>query len=58
MLFVIAVFEERETLRADVTNPEESGQRYYFVFLDQTGFEKQAPKNFAALVTSFTEYKS
>jgi type III restriction enzyme len=33
------------------------GRRYDFVFVDQTGFEKHAPKNFAALATSFTEYK-
>jgi len=36
---------------------EEDGQRYDFVFVDQTGFEKHAPKNFAALAASFTDYK-
>ena len=34
------------------------GQRYDFVFVDQIGFEKHAPKNFAALAASFTEYKA
>ncbi|MFZ4642877.1 MAG: DEAD/DEAH box helicase [Phycisphaerales bacterium] len=43
---------------ADATAAEESGQRYDFVFVDQAGFEKHAPKNFAALAASFTEYKS
>ena len=43
---------------ADATAAEESGQRYDFVFVDQAGFEMHAPKNFAALATSFTEYKS
>jgi len=32
-------------------------QRYDFIFVDQTGFEKHAPKNFAALAASFTEFK-
>ncbi len=43
---------------ADATAAEENGQRYDFVFVDQTGFEKHSPKNFAALAASFTEYKS
>ena len=43
---------------ADATAAEENGQRYDFVFVDQTGFEKHAPKTFAALAASFTEYKS
>jgi type III restriction enzyme len=42
---------------ADATAAEENGQRYDFVFVDQNGFEKHAPKNFAALAASFTEYK-
>ncbi len=42
---------------AAATAAEENGQRYDFVFVDQTGFEKHAPKNFAALAASFTEYK-
>ena len=33
-------------------------QRYDFIFVDQIGFEKHSPKNFAALAASFTEYKS
>jgi len=43
---------------ADATAAEDNGQRYDFVFVDQIGFEKHAPKNFAALATSFTDYKS
>ncbi|MBI2440803.1 MAG: DEAD/DEAH box helicase family protein [Lentisphaerae bacterium] len=42
---------------ADATAAEENGQRYDFVFVDQTGFEKHAPKSFSALAGSFTEYK-
>lgn len=43
---------------SDATSAEENGQRYDFVFVDQTGFEKHAPKYFAALSASFIEYKS
>jgi len=43
---------------ADATAAGENGQQYDFVFVDQNGFEKHAPKNFAALAASFTEYKS
>ena len=43
---------------ADATAAEENGQRYDFVFADQTGFEKHAPKTFAALASSFTDYKA
>ena len=42
---------------ADATAAEENWQRYDFFFVDQTGFEKHAPKNFAALAASFTEFK-
>jgi len=42
---------------ADATAAEDNGQRYDFVFVDQNGFEKHAPKTFAALAASFTEYK-
>lgn len=42
---------------ADATAAEENGQQYGFVFVDQTGFEKHAPKTFAALAASFTDYK-
>jgi type III restriction enzyme len=42
---------------ADATAAEENGQRYDFVFVDQIGFEKHTPKNFAALAASFTEYR-
>ncbi|MEI6277796.1 MAG: DEAD/DEAH box helicase family protein [Verrucomicrobiae bacterium] len=46
---------------ADATAAEAAdggSQEYDFVFVDQTGFEKHAPKNFAALASSFTDYKS
>jgi len=43
---------------ADATAAEQHGQRYDFVFVDQTGFEKHGPKTFASLAASFTEYKS
>lgn len=43
---------------ADATAAEENGQRYDFVFVDQIGFTKHAPKTFAALVASFSEYKA
>lgn len=46
---------------ADATAAEaaEGGaQRYDFLFVDQTSFEKHQPKNFASLAASFTEYKS
>lgn len=42
---------------ADATAAEENGQCYEFVFVDQNGFEKHAPKTFAALAASFTEYR-
>jgi type III restriction enzyme len=42
---------------ADAAAAEENGQRYDFVFVDQTGFERHSPKNFAALAASFTDYK-
>ena len=42
---------------ADATSAEENGQRYDFVFVDQTGFEKHRPKTFAALAAAFTDYK-
>ena len=43
---------------ADATAAEDNGQQYGFVFVDQTSFEKHAPKTFAALATTFTDYKS
>jgi type III restriction enzyme len=42
----------------DATAAEESSQEYDFVFVDQIGFNKHAPKTFATLVASFTEYKT
>lgn len=43
---------------ADATAAEENGQRYEYVFVDQTGFEKHPPTTLAALAASFTDYKS
>ena len=43
---------------ADATAAETDGQCYDFVFVDQTGFETHSPKTFAALSTSFQEYRS
>ncbi len=42
---------------ADASAAEEDGRRYDFVFVDQPGFEKHTPNNFATLAASFTEYK-
>lgn len=41
---------------ADATAAEEDGQQYGLVFVNQTSFEKHAPKTFAALTTTFTAY--
>jgi type III restriction enzyme len=43
---------------ADATAAEENSQRYDFVFVDQNSFETHQPKTFAALATSFIDYKS
>lgn len=42
---------------AEATEGSSASQRYDFVFVDQNGFEKHAPKNFASLPTSFTDYR-
>ena len=42
---------------ADATAAGENGQQYDFVFVDQNGFEKHAPKTFAALAAAFSEYR-
>ena len=44
---------------ADATDAAraEGGVRYGFVYVDQDGFEKHPPKNFAGLVTAFREYQ-
>jgi type III restriction enzyme len=36
---------------------DENKQRYDFAFVDQSSFEQHQPKTFAALTSSFTEYK-
>lgn len=41
----------------DATAAEDNERRYDFVFVDQPGFEKHTPGTFAALATSFMEYK-
>jgi len=48
---------------ADATTAEKAdggspGQQYDFLFVDQNGFEKHAPKTFAALAASFLEYRT
>ena len=43
---------------ADATAAEENGCQYDFVFVDQISYEKHSPKTFAALATTFTDYKS
>jgi type III restriction enzyme len=48
---------------ADATAAEKAdggspGQRYDLVFVDQNSFEKHAPKTFAALATTVTDYKA
>jgi type III restriction enzyme len=43
---------------ADATAAEENGQHYDFVFVDQTGFQRNSPKTFSALAATFTDYKS
>ena len=43
---------------ADATAAEENGLQYDFVFVDQISFNKHAPKTFASLAASFTDYKS
>lgn len=42
----------------DATAAEEDAQAYDFVFVDEIGFNKHAPKTFAALAASFTDYKA
>ncbi len=43
----------------DVTEAEKvnGGPVYRFVYLDQKGYERNPPKNFASLVASFTDYQ-
>jgi len=42
----------------NATAAEENGQRYDFVYVDQTGFEKHKPTTFKALADSFLEYRA
>jgi len=45
---------------ADATSASQSkgGPAYRFVYVDQQGYERNPPKNFAALAASFTEYQA
>jgi len=43
---------------ATAADAEETGTIYRFVYVDQEGFERHAPKTFASLVASFTEYQN
>ena len=45
-----------DTDRYELTDAEENDLQYDFVFVDQNSFEKHAPKIFAALATTFTDY--
>ena len=42
---------------ATAASVDEDGVVYRFVYVDQAGFEKHMPSNFAGLVNSFTEYR-
>ena len=42
---------------ASAASDSEGGPVYRFAYVDQMGFEKHRPKNFAALAASFTEYQ-
>jgi len=42
---------------ATAASVDEDGVVYRFVYVDQAGFEKHMPSNFAGLVNSFTEYQ-
>jgi type III restriction enzyme len=42
----------------DATAAEENGTRYEFIYVDQEGFEKHAPKSLADLVSGFTSYQA
>ena len=42
---------------ATAASVEEGGVIYRFVYVDQAGFEKHPPSNFAGLVKSFTEHQ-
>jgi hypothetical protein len=51
-------FRKINSIAAEAAESGSPSQRYDFVSVDQTGFEKHAPKNFAARAASFTEYKN
>jgi type III restriction enzyme len=42
---------------ATLASVEETGVTYRFVYVDQVGFEKHRPSNFAGLAKSFNEYQ-
>jgi len=41
----------------DANAAEENGTQYSFVFVDQDGWERNRPRSFAALTTSFTDFQ-
>jgi type III restriction enzyme len=43
---------------ASQASQSESGPAYRFVYVDQQGYERNPPKNFAALAAGFTEYQA
>jgi type III restriction enzyme len=43
---------------ATAASATETGTEYKLVYVDQAGFEKYSPKDFAGLATSFTDYQS
>jgi type III restriction enzyme len=42
---------------ATIASQDEGGIVYRFVYVDQSGYERNPPKTFAGLVASFTEYQ-
>ena len=45
-------------LDATAANQAQGGPRYRFVYVDQSGYERNTPTTFAALVAGFTDYQS
>ena len=43
---------------ATAASQAEGGSAYRFVYVDQKGYERNPPKNFAGLVAAFTEFQS
>jgi len=45
-------------LDATAASQAQGGPRYRFVYVDQSGYERNTPTSFAALVAGFTDYQS